>query len=335
MLNFPQISFIRYNLPIETELNDDDFIAVPYPKFYTLLEKLLSETENEILVNFIFWRIVYNYSPLLGVKGISSNSNVTRHAKCFSYVFFNLPISCNAYWVRHFFNRKTKAVVETIVNDVKSEFYVRINESQWMDEDTRKIALKKVKDLKVYAAYPEEFFDDEKVMRIYENITIDEKKFFEAYLMMQAFDRHETFKNLNHRTDKENWILHSYVAVINAFYFNLENYIHIPAAFLQGDVFNMTWNSEQNSMSYMNYASLGFTLGHEMGHAFDPFGILFDDVGKQRHWMKNETEEIFEGKYQCLREQYSNLTDPETGLNCNGSLTITENFADNGKIFLN
>lgn len=94
----------------------------------------------------------------------------------------------------------------------------------------------------------------------------------------------------------------------------------------------MTWDdSENSSMDYMNYASVGFSIAHEMGHALDPTGILFDDKGIYNKWISNETMIHVQEKFDCLTTQYDNLTDPETGLNCNGSLTLGENFADNGK----
>lgn len=106
----------------------------------------------------------------------------------------------------------------------------------------------------------------------------------------------------------------------------------IPAAFLQGDTFNMTWDDDaDSSMDYMNYASLGFSISHEMGHAFDPTGIKFDDNGTYDKWMSNETKARMQENYNCLIYQYGNLTDPLTGLNGNGSLTLAENFADNGE----
>lgn len=348
--------FIRSNFPNESQFNDDDYVAIPEIEYFNELDILLSETNNKVFVNFIFLRIVHTYSGLLGdERNHKEMFGSARGSRCLTYVFYNLPISVNAYWVRRYFNRRTKAFVETIANGMKFVLRNNINHSSWLNDGEKEIALRKISQLKVHAAYPEEFDDDEKMIRIYENITIDEKKFFEAFLLMEKLERHEMFKDINHPRNKTDWIYHSYVAVINAFYYVIDNDIRkfifvllssddhksiiknkkiqsseIPAAFLQGDIFNLTWAN--NSMDYMNYASLGFSISHEMGHALDPTGILFDDKGVFDKWMSNDTQIKTLEKFDCLTLQYDKLTDNETGLNCNGTLTLNENFADNGNI---
>lgn len=94
----------------------------------------------------------------------------------------------------------------------------------------------------------------------------------------------------------------------------------------------MTWDDESSNgtMDYMNYASVGFSISHEMGHAMDPTGIQFDDNGVLNKWMSNETKAKVQENFNCLISQYSNLTDPVSGLKGNGNLTLGENFADNG-----
>lgn len=168
--------------------------------------------------------MAHTYSGLLGdVKNHRELYGADRSTRCFYYVFFNLPVSVNAFWVRRYFNRRTKAVVEMIANDGKNVLMDNINRSSWMNEDEKKVAMRKIDQIKVYAAYPEEFFDDEKLIRVYENVTIDEKKFFEAFLLMENLSRHEIFKHVNHIRNKTDWIYHSYVAVINAYYFVIDN----------------------------------------------------------------------------------------------------------------
>lgn len=69
-----------------------------------------------------------------------------------------------------------------------------------------------------------------------------------------------------------------------------------------------------------------------MTHGFDSIGYDFDAEGNLKNWWKNETKAIFKEKFQCLIDQYDNFTDKLTGLNGNGTRTLSENIADNGKI---
>lgn len=105
----------------------------------------------------------------------------------------------------------------------------------------------------------------------------------------------------------------------------------LPAAFLQGDIYNSNWTKE-SQMEYLNYASLGFTVGHEITHGFDSTGYLFDAHGNFMNWWTNETKKMFEDKFACFVNQYGNFTDSLSGLNVNGTNTLNENIADNGEL---
>lgn len=90
------------------------------------------------------------------------------------------------------------------------------------------------------------------------------------------------------------------------------------------------------------------TIGHEISHAFDNRGRLFDNEGKMRWWWtKNDTEK-FEAISKCLignrifeisfdsiifiLDQYNSFTLPELNINLDGATTQTENIADNSAI---
>lgn len=104
----------------------------------------------------------------------------------------------------------------------------------------------------------------------------------------------------------------------------------LPAAFLRDGIFDPKWSREAG-LKYLNYASLGFLIGHEISHGFDNIGSQFDEEGNFKNWWSNETLEKFQSNIDCFVAQYDNFTDPVTGMNLNGSTTLTENIADNGE----
>lgn len=99
---------------------------------------------------------------------------------------------------------------------------------------------------------------------------------------------------------------------------------------MQGDIFNPNW-TKKSGVEYLNYASLGFTVGHELTHGFDNIGYQYDADGNLKNWWTNETRKKFEAKFQCFIEQYGNFTDSVSGLKSNGTKTLMENLADNGE----
>lgn len=68
---------------------------------------------------------------------------------------------------------------------------------------------------------------------------------------------------------------------------------------------------------YLNYASIGQIIGHEITHAFDDQGRQFDAHGNLVDWWLPETKEHFLNRTKCIIDQYSNFTDPVTKLKVN------------------
>ena len=62
-------------------------------------------------------------------------------------------------------------------------------------------------------------------------------------------------------------------------------------------------------------------IGHEITHGFDDSGMQFDKNGNSVNWWQDDTFKKFKERAQCIIDQYSNFTNPESGLNINGAAT--------------
>ena len=83
----------------------------------------------------------------------------------------------------------------------------------------------------------------------------------------------------------------------------------------------------------MNYASIGWVIGHEITHGFDDKGRQYNFEGNLDNWWESETSSKFLNKTQCIIQQYGNYTVEELDdMNLNGITTQGENIADNGGI---
>uniref|UniRef100_A0A915K9X5 Peptidase M13 C-terminal domain-containing protein n=1 Tax=Romanomermis culicivorax TaxID=13658 RepID=A0A915K9X5_ROMCU len=83
---------------------------------------------------------------------------------------------------------------------------------------------------------------------------------------------------------------------------------------------------------YVNYASMGAIIGHELTHGFDDKGSQFGKIGSLENWWQPTVEEKFRSKTQCIQKQYSNFVEPLTRKSVNGIITLGENIADNGGV---
>lgn len=85
---------------------------------------------------------------------------------------------------------------------------------------------------------------------------------------------------------------------------------------MQGAFFN------SQHPKYLNYAGIGFAVGHEITHAFDDEGRKFDKNGNLNGWWDPETEKEYLKKSECMIKQYSSYTVEEVNLNVSSAIIM-------------
>ena len=118
-----------------------------------------------------------------------------------------------------------------LVKNLQTALGERIDQQEWMSEETKKMAHEKLNSFYVKIGYPDEWMD-------YTGLDIDEKlSFYENRTRaMQFLSRKFTDKRVNKRTDRTEWLLTP--QTINAYYNPTTNEICFPAGILQPPFFN-------------------------------------------------------------------------------------------------
>lgn len=80
---------------------------------------------------------------------------------------------------------------------------------------------------------------------------------------------------------------------------SLPKQIVFPAGILQPPFFSQDWPG------YLSYGSFGQVAAHELTHAFDSAGRLYNPEGKLEEWWTKATSEGFNVRQKCLAKQYS------------------------------
>uniref|UniRef100_T1KHZ6 Peptidase M13 C-terminal domain-containing protein n=3 Tax=Tetranychus urticae TaxID=32264 RepID=T1KHZ6_TETUR len=210
---------------------------------------------------------------------------------------------------------------------IKNEFVGILERIDWMGEETKQMALKKVKAMDAYIAYPEQIRNHTLVDQFYENLNLDNGEFTQNILLLKRWNKERDLSQYGRKTS-EIWWKQTQPAIVNAFYNPLENKIQLPAALLQGVFF------EKDRPYYLNFASFGFLIGHEITHGFDERGKQFDETGNLQDWWDNETDSRFRKKIQCMIDQYDGYSVDELNMTLSGDLSKGENMADNGGLKL-
>lgn len=64
----------------------------------------------------------------------------------------------------------------------------------------------------------------------------------------------------------------------------------------------------------MNYATIGYVIGHEITHGFDDQGRQMDKDGLLVDWWTEATSAEFVKHAQCIIDQYGNYTVPHLNM---------------------
>ncbi|KAG4071253.1 hypothetical protein HA402_003957 [Bradysia odoriphaga] len=338
--DYPYINWVDYCnalLPEGISVDDSEIITVTVPTFFAKLATLLEETPKRTIANYLIWRVtVYstyfmnselrkrNLAYFTAISGKTEDE--ARWKECVDLANSGLGISIGALYVKKHFEESSKAAALEIVDNIRDEFEKILQTVDWMDDVTRQAALEKLEKMATYIGYPDEIKNVTLLEEYYDGLEIDPEHYLESYLKLNVFATKKSFEKLRKPVNKTEWERHAQPAQANAFYSSIENSIQFPAGILQGQFFSA------DRPKYMNYAAIGFVIGHEITHGFDDRGRQFDADGNLVEWWNEETITKFEQKAKCMIEQYGNYTDEQTMLSLNGVNSQGENIADNGGI---
>ncbi len=221
-------------------------------------------------------------------------------------------------YVGFYFPPEAKARALELVNNLKEALADRIKTLDWMDEPTKKEALKKLAAFQVKIGYPDKWLD-------YSLLQIDRGPFVLNTIRAEKFEADRDVQKIGKPVDRTDWGMTP--PTVNAYYNPNMNEIVFPAGILQPPFFYA------NADDAVNYGAIGAVIGHEMTHGFDDQGRQFDAVGNLRDWWSKKSAEKYDKRRKAVVDQYSSY-EPLPGLHVNGELTQGENIADIGGVKL-
>lgn len=215
------------------------------------------------------------------------------------------------YVARHF-DPKAKARMQGLVENLREAYRQGIDEIDWMTEETKVQARKKLAAFTPKIGYPDRWKD-------YEGLEVAADDLVGNLASYREVVYQDSLSRLQEPVRKWEW--HMNPQTVNAYYNPPQNEIVFPAAILQPPFFNMEADDAAN------YGAIGAVIGHEMGHGFDDQGSKYDAEGNMRNWWTDTDRAEFEERTQGLVAQYAAYR-PFVDLAVNGELTLGENIGD-------
>ncbi|WP_107711470.1 M13 family metallopeptidase [Oceanicaulis sp.] len=217
-------------------------------------------------------------------------------------------------YVERHFPPSSKTQMEDLVNRLTVAFRGRLEQLEWMDDETREQALTKLSTFEPRIGYPE-------IWDTYDGLEISADDYFGNRVSMAERGWAEQLEDLANPVDPREWSWPP--QIVNASYSPLQNQITFPAGILQAPFF------DPNADPALNFGGIGGVIGHEIGHGFDDNGRRYDSEGRLRDWWTEETNSRFEERSSVLAEQYDGFC-PIDGMCVSGRLSMGENIGDLG-----
>ncbi|EDO31998.1 predicted protein, partial [Nematostella vectensis] len=233
-----------------------------------------------------------------------------RWQDCTSGVSGTFGMAIGLLFVDQTFKKESKTSAERMIKDIRNVFIDNLQNLNWMDEKTRKVAKEKAEAIRENIGYPD----------FIKNKTALELEYSGVRVVYTYFRQHS--ENLLSVIVNFRWSMNP--PTVNAYYSSTDNKIVFPAGILQDPFY------EGDHPNSLNYGGIGMVVGHEITHGFDDNGRKFNKDGNLLTWWTNNSIEAFKKKTDCLVKQYSSYE--FHGKKLNGLQTLGENIADNGGI---
>ncbi|CAB3381601.1 Hypothetical predicted protein [Cloeon dipterum] len=253
--------------------------------------------------------------PFPGISGPYPKDTKDRCSKMARHLF---PDAISYAYLSKHFDVERKQKTEVMVNDIHQAFIQLIKGLDWMDEQTKIIALDKLDAIKTNVGYPNWLFVPG---------ALDERNIFIKdvrgdWLTMNLEKHIVVTKKFNLNKYLSHWTgLSSTVVDVN---YGEDVVIYIPAGVLQPPYTG-------NGLASLDYASLGTVIGQDFTHEFEIDGRIISKNGLINWWSK-ETEKKFAERVSCMVNQLFKLLYPDLGpiVQPNGTLPVSESYADHG-----
>ena len=209
-----------------------------------------------------------------------------------------------------------------MAKDLLTVFKRRLRRNNWLQPQTIRNAIAKMEHIHLIIGYPEAMREDPLLGYSPDDpwgnlLKISEWR-IKQYTTLEHVERFDIpYIDWQHLklTGKQPYI-------VNAFYTPTENSIYIPLAYLQKPFIDL----QDRGIEY-NLTRVGYTISHEMSHALDDFGSLYDWKGNLNTWTTPKDLAKLRKIKDDITRQYEAFAKRD-GIIFDASVALGENMAD-------
>jgi endothelin-converting enzyme/putative endopeptidase len=301
------------------------------PKFFAEFNEILATTPLDQMKAYLRWQLLHAYAGTSMPEAFDHESwnfyshilngaekEQERWKRCTQRVDREMGEALGQVYVAKYFppDAKDRALKMTIA--IEEAMSKDLDGLDWMSPETKVKAKEKLRGVMNKIGYPDKWRDYSKL-----EITRGDSVGNQERVREFNFDR--AIAKIGKPVDKGEWFMSP--PTVNAYYEPQQNNVNFPAGYFQPPFFS------EKEDDAANYGDMGSTVGHELTHGFDDEGRQYDKDGNLKNWWTKDDEQKFNERADCMVKQYDAI-EPVPGVHLNGKLTLGENLADLGGLWL-
>jgi putative endopeptidase len=226
-------------------------------------------------------------------------------------------------YVKKYENPQAMQYVKTLCNDLKLVYRKILTRNTWLQPSTKVYALKKLDHFNFVYGKPEGLREDPDLdygPLLYDNmkkiLNWRHNKFIELY------GKHTIDIPMMDWSQYPVKMVGTQAYIVNASYTPSKNSIYINLGYIQKPFVDL----DERGIEY-NLAHLGFTISHELSHAFDDWGSKYGFDGNMNDWWTDADKKKYKAIQADVTKQYEEFA-ARDGVKFDASIAVGENLAD-------
>ena len=301
------------------------------PKFFAEFNAIVADTPIDEIRAYLRWHLLHAFAGTSMPATFDNESwnfyahilngaekQEDRWKRCTSRVDREMGEALGQVYVAKYFPPAAKQQALDMTLAIEAAMARDIDSLDWMSAATRTQAKEKLQAVMNKVGYPDKWRD-------YSKLEIVRGDSLGNLQRARVFSFNRRLAKIGKPVDKTEW--HMSPPTVNAYYEPQQNNVNFPAGYFQPPFFS---DKEDDAA---NFGDMGSTIGHELTHGFDDAGRQFDKDGNLKDWWTKEDEEKFQDRAQCMVKQFDAI-EAVPGVHLNGKLTLGENIADLGGLWL-
>lgn len=208
----------------------------------------------------------------------------------------------SAYY-RNVVSEEVVSKADEMVSGIANSLEKKIEQSSWVEDGTKQIAMRKLGGMKKIVGYPEGAKDADSLDSSYASFGDSGSSFVSNWLNASRSKMRMALERLMEQP--VTLLVNEDMSLVNAVYKPPLNTMVMGLGLLLPPFFG--------TIPAVDYASAGHLAAHEMMHAFDVANSRRDDNNVERDWWTDASKREYEERVKCIRNSYLPLEGDSAG----------------------